>query len=225
MTNSPMKLFYSPRSPFVRKVMMVLHETDQLSEVELVPQTVALHLAPSKEVLAQNPLGKIPAMINENGEPLFDSRVICEHLDRRVKAGLFPEDHGQRNKQLRWQALGDGLTDILLIWRTELTRPSGLWSDVTDSWSVKVQHSMKQLEHDASQLSETPFGIGQIAVICALGQLDFRWPDCHWRTHFPTLSTCAKVWSERRSARLTIVPEEAAAVGAEITAGHLRFSA
>lgn len=204
---------------------MVLHETDQLSDVELVPQTVALHLAPSEEVLAQNPLGKIPAMIDENGEPLFDSRVICEHLDRRAGAGLFPEDQDQRNKQLRWQALGDGLTDILLIWRTEITRPSGVWSDVAEGWRVKVQHSMKQLEHDARQLSETPFGIGQIAVICALGQLDFRWPDCDWRTHFLALSTCEKVWLERHSTRLTIVPEEAAAVGAEITAGHLRFSA
>ena len=204
---------------------MVLHETDQLSDVELVPQTVALHLAPSEEVLAQNPLGKIPAMIDENGEPLFDSRVICEHLDRRAGAGLFPEDQDQRNKQLRWQALGDGLTDILLIWRTEITRPSGVWSDVAEGWRVKVQHSMKQLEHDARQLSETPFGIGQIAVICALGQLDFRWPDCDWRTHFLALSTCENVWLERHSTRLTIVPEEAAAVGAEITAGHLRFSA
>lgn len=220
-----MKLFYSPRSPFVRKVMMVLHETDQLSDVALVPQTVALHLTPSEEVLAQNPLGKIPAMIDENGEPLFDSRVICEYLDRRARAGLFPEDQGQRNRQLRWQALGDGLTDILLIWRTELTRPTGVWTDVTEGWSVKVQHSMTQLEHDANALMETPFGIGQIAVICALGQLDFRWPDCNWRAHFPALSNCEKMWSERRSVRSTIVPEEAAAVGAEITAGQLRFSA
>lgn len=223
MTDSPMKLFHSPRSPFVRKVMIVLRETDQLGDVELVPQTVALHMAPNADVLAQNPLGKIPAMIVENGEPMFDSRVICEYLDRRADAGLFPDDLALRNRQLRWQALGDGLTDILLLWRTELTRPAGPWTDVIDGWRKKVQQTMGWLERDAPELAEAPFGIGQIAIICALGQLDFRWPDCDWRTHFPALSDCAKVWAERSSARLTVVPEGAADAQAEVTTGQLYF--
>lgn len=224
MTTRPLKLFYSPRSPFVRKVMIVLHETDLLDEVELVREVVALHLQPNPAVVARNSLGKIPVLVPEGGEPLFDSRVICEYLDRRADAGLFPEDLDLRIKHLQWQALGDGLTDILLLWRTELTRPGGPWADVTNSWLEKVRQTMARLEDDAPRLAEVPFGIGQIAIVCALGQLDFRWPDCAWRTYFPSLADCAKNWSERSSVSLTAVPEDTESDAGEVTQGKLLFA-
>lgn len=224
MTKRPLKLFYSPRSPFVRKVMIVLNETDLLSKVELVREVVALHLEPNPAVLAQNSLGKIPVLVLEGGEPLFDSRVICEYLDRRAHAAIFPEDLDLRMQHLQWQALGDGLIDILLLWRTELTRPGDTWTDVTSSWLVKVRQTMARLECDAQELKGSPFGIGQIAIICALGQLDFRWPDCAWRTYFPSLADCAEYWAERSSVSLTAVPESLESEAGVATRGQLRFT-
>lgn len=224
MTTRPLKLFYSPRSPFVRKVMIVLHETDLLDEVELVREVVALHLQPNPAVMAQNTLGKIPVMVLETGDSLFDSRVICEYLDRRTNTGIFPEDLEPRIKHLQWQALGDGLTDILLLWRTELTRPGGPWADVTNSWSEKVRKTMARLESVAPQLAELPFGIGQIAIVCALGQLDFRWPDCAWRTYFPSLADCAENWSKRSSVFQTAVPADIESDANQVTQGQLLFA-
>ncbi|MDF0601374.1 glutathione S-transferase N-terminal domain-containing protein [Psychromarinibacter sp. C21-152] len=217
-----MKLHWSPRSPFVRKVMIVLHETGQLPEVELVPNTVALHLPPDPEVLAANPLGKIPALVTEGGTVLFDSRVICEYLDLRSGTGLFPAQTEARIDQLRWQALGDGLTDILLLWRTELTREAGPWTAVTDGWRAKVRAAMARLEAEADALAAGPSGIGQVAVICALGQLDFRWPDCAWRAHFPQLARAEAVWAAWESVKATAVAGDGAGPDA-VTAGQLTF--
>ncbi|MFD1753135.1 glutathione S-transferase N-terminal domain-containing protein [Salipiger marinus] len=84
-----MTLHWSPRSPYVRKVMITLHETGLLPEVALQRSVVALHLPPNAAVLADNPLGKIPALVTGDGPALFDSRVICEYLDLRAKAGFF----------------------------------------------------------------------------------------------------------------------------------------
>src|SRR3546814_15919853 len=86
-----MKLHWSPRSPFVRKVMITLHEAGLVERVELVRSVVAFAAAPNPEVLADNPLGKIPALILDDGTALFDSRVICEFLDGlHDRARLFP---------------------------------------------------------------------------------------------------------------------------------------
>ncbi|CUH80975.1 glutathione S-transferase C-terminal domain-containing protein [Tropicibacter naphthalenivorans] len=126
--------------------------------------------------------------------------------------------------QLCWQALGDGMTDILLLWRTELARPAAAWDKVTDAWRVKIRAAMRQLEQDAAQLSKSPFGIGQISVICALGQLDFRWSDCDWRTHFPQLAAFDAQMAQRASVASTVPDDDHAGDNvADITAGHLWF--
>ncbi len=218
-----MKLFWSPRSPFVRKVMIVVHETGLAADVECVRETVALHLPPNQEVLRHNPLGKIPALITNEGKTLFDSRVICEYLDTRAASGLFPADPDARFDHLRWQALGDGLTDILLIWRTELTREAGPWQAIAEGWQAKVTASMTQLEQEAGTLASTSFGIGQIAVVCALGQLDFRWPDCAWRDHFPGLKAFESAMAGRASVQTTAIAADAAGEPDEVTSGRLTF--
>lgn len=220
-----MKLHWSPRSPFVRKVMIVLHETGQLSEVECVRTLVALHLPPNPDVLSDNPLGKIPTLITEDGEAIYDSRVICEYLDMKATGGLFPTDAELRVKQLKWQVLGDGLTDILLLWRTELSRESAPWPTVTDGWRTKVRATMTRLEAEAEALDRTPFGIGQIAILCALGQLDFRWPECAWRTHFPALAAFEASLAERESIKATTIVDDQPAQDNSITAGELSFAA
>ena len=85
-----MKLSYSPASPYVRKVMVVLHETGQLDDVELVTTTTT-PLSPSLELIGKNPLGKVPALERDDGPALFDSRVICAYLNERGKGSLYPE--------------------------------------------------------------------------------------------------------------------------------------
>lgn len=218
-----MKLHWSPRSPFVRKVMIVLHETGQIDDVELVRSVVAMSQPPNPDVLRDNPLGKIPTLVTDEGLALFDSSVICEYLDRRAGAGLIPAEVAARMQALRWQALGDGLTEILLLWRTELTRPSGTWTAVTDGWQQKIRAGMALLDAEGGRLRDTPFGIGHAAVVCTLGQLDFRWSDSDWRTHFPTLAALAAQWDDRSSVSLTAVRNDQPD-GIDVTAGQLRFA-
>lgn len=220
-----MKLHWSPRSPFVRKVMIVLHESEQLDEVELERSLVALHLPPTSVLLAETPLGKIPALVTDDLGVLYDSRVICEYLDIRKQRELFPTDNIRRIEQLRLQALADGFTDLLLLWRTELQRENGKWTEITDGWHKKANAVMASLESDADKIQRTEFGIGHISIACALGQLDFRWPDCHWRDFFPKLQSLEKSLSQRPSINATKVIDDDPTSGNEITANQLRFHA
>lgn len=221
-----MKLHWSPRSPFVRKVMIALHETRQLEDVELVRSVVAVHLPPNPDVLADNPLGKIPTLITDEGSALFDSRVICEFLDARAGGGiLVSADPTARFAALRWQALADGATDILLAWRTELTRPTGPWVSITDSYQTKIRAVITRLEAESPALAAAPFGIGQISVLCLLGQLDFRWSDCDWRQHFPGLAACEQDWAARPSVQATPIvdDQDASPTTVAVTKGALSF--
>lgn len=217
-----MKLHWSPRSPFVRKVMIVLHETGQLDDVELVRSLVAVHLPPNADVLRDNPLGKIPALVTD-GKVLFDSRVICEFVDARGGGGLLA-DGAARFDALRWQALADGATDILLAWRTELLRPGGAWPKVTDGYAIKIAAALSRLNDEAEALRAAPFGLGHIAVICFLGQLDFRWNDAGWRVHFPALAALEAEWAQRASVAATrIVNDNPDPADDAVTAGVLTF--
>ncbi|MDF1856844.1 glutathione S-transferase [Pseudooceanicola sp.] len=218
-----MKLHWSPRSPFVRKVMIVAHETGLQDEIECVRSPVGLSRTPDPAIIVDNPLCKIPTLVTEDGLALFDSRVICEYLDLRTGTGLFPSELAPRMAQIRWQALADGMTDILLIWRTELTRETGPWQAVVDVWSEKVRASMQKLEDEAGALASTPFGIGQITVICALGQLDLRWPESDWRRHFPMLAEAEANWKTRPSVAAYPVSDGGEANPGDLTKGHLRF--
>lgn len=218
-----MKLHWSPRSPFVRKVMIVLEETGLTEQVERVRSVVAMPLPPNEAVMADNPLGKIPTLITEEGKALFDSRVICEYLDLRAGTALFPSEPSARMDHLVWQALGDGLTDILLLWRTELTRETGPWEAVTEGWQAKVRAAMARLEAEVPGLTAADFGIGHVAVICALGQLDFRWPDCGWRGHFPELANWQAAMAARPSVAANPVVNDQGEGENEITVGRLSF--
>jgi len=184
-----MKLHWSPRSPFVRKVMIVAHEKGLVERLECVRSVVAYAAAPNEDVLRDNPLGKIPALVLEDGRCLFDSPVICEYLDALDgHPTLLPKEGADRFAQLRWQALGDGMTDILLLWRNEQMRPGGEYGVVVKAFERKIRASFAQLETEAVSLSDTPFGLGQIAIICAIGQLDFRFRNSHWRAAHPRLA-------------------------------------
>src|SRR5512145_2041382 len=111
-----MKLHWSPRSPFVRKVMVFAHEVGLAHRIEMVRTHVAM-TNPNRDLMKLNPLGKIPTLITDQGKVLFDSTVICEYL-HSLHGGqkLFPQVPDQRWQALRWHALGDNMLDTLVLW-------------------------------------------------------------------------------------------------------------
>jgi glutathione S-transferase len=208
-----MKLHWSPRSPFVRKVMIVLHETGQLDRVERVRTVVAVGAPPGPDILDDNPLGKIPALVLDDGRCLFDSRVICEYLDtRHVGQRLLPDDGEARLTHLRWQALGDGVTDILLLMRTEYLRAQPD-ATILEGFRRKLFASFGRLEAEAEQLVATPFGLGQISILCAIGQLDFRYAGSNWQAAYPALAGWYDAYSQRDSVKATAVVDDAPPTG------------
>jgi glutathione S-transferase len=203
--------------------MIVLHETGQLDDVTLERHVAALHVPPDSEFLNDAPLGKIPALVTAEHNVLYDSRVICEYLDYRQKSGLFPTEPAARFAHLRWQALADGLTDLLLLWRTELNRDNGKWVEITEGWQRKANAVMSTFEQEAEKIQRAEFGIGHVSIVCAMGQLDFRWPDCNWRSFFPTLAVLDESLSSRESVRATPVVNDDPGQTNDITANQLRF--
>lgn len=212
-----MKLHWSPRSPFVRKVMIVLHETGLLDRVECVRSFVAFAAEPNPEVLEDNPLGKIPTLVLDDGTTLFDSRVICEYLDGlHDGTPLFPAAQPERFAQLRWLSLGDGLTEVLLLWRIERMRANGPEPVILAAFDTKVRASLAMLEREADTLTATPFGIGHAAIVCALGQLDFRFADSGWEQAHPRLAAWYAGILERPSVAATAVVDDAPAAAKDM---------
>src|SRR5580692_10038177 len=119
-----MKLHWSPRSPFVRKVMIVAHERGLVARIACV-RTVAATAKPHAELMQDNPLSKIPTLVLDDGTVLYDSPVICEYFDTLDGATkLFPKEPKARLAALRRQALGDGFLDMLVLLRDERMRAS-----------------------------------------------------------------------------------------------------
>ena len=220
-----MKLHWSPRSPFVRKVMIVAIEKGLENRLERVRSAVMLAAPPNPDVLADNPLGKIPTLVPDDAPALFDSRVICEYLDG-IGAGprLIPEAFDDRITCLRWQAFGDGLTDIFLLWRTEMARGEQRSEVISDSFDAKVHASLARLETEADALRDTAFGLGHVAIVCAIGQLDFRFPDSGWKAAHPRLSAWYAEMQERPSVAETAIADDGAAAMGDV-AMPLRFEA
>jgi glutathione S-transferase len=181
-----MKLRHSHNSPFVRKVMLVAHHHGLLDRIDIVPvsrpATQAFGLA-----TPENPLMKIPALTTDDGTVLFDSPVICEYLDTiGSRRKLFPAEGPARWTALRQQALGDGIGDSVILCSYELRRPEAQRSpEWTESQMARVHQGLAAAEaEDLAGLST----IGPIAVACAIGYLDFRFPDDGWRERHPKLA-------------------------------------
>jgi glutathione S-transferase len=197
-----MKLHWSPRSPFVRKVMVAAHELGLVDRLSLVRTVVAMK-ATNKDLLPDNPLSKLPTLVLDDGTPLYDSVVICEYFDTLHNGTkLFPVDPKAKWTALRRHALGDGLLELLILWRNEREREHPAPAFLT-SFQEKYDATLDALEKDAAGLAATPFGIGHIAIGCALSYSDFRFPDLDWRGHHPQIAAWHKTFSERPSARAT----------------------
>jgi glutathione S-transferase len=197
-----MKLHWSPRSPFVRKVMIFAHETGLAGRIERVRTVVAM-TRPNAALMRDNPLGKLPALVLDDGRALFDSAVICEYLDGlHAGARLFPQAGQPRWEALRWQALGDGLLDILVLWRNarEWEAPQ---QDLLDAFDMKTRAALALLEKEASALEAAAFSIGHIAILCVLGYLDYRFAAFGWRAAHPRIAAWFAAQSQRPSVRMT----------------------
>ena len=176
-----MRLFYSPFSPFARKVRACAIARGIDGQIDLVQTS-----GEGAELVAFNPLGKLPCLVTDDGTALFDSRVICEFLDGMGDGfPLFPE-HGLRVRDLRLQALGDGMSDAAVLRRGLTAHPA---SDARDAaiatQKAKVDRSIALLERDCPAAH---LDIGTLAVACALGYLDLRYADERWRPSSPRLA-------------------------------------
>jgi glutathione S-transferase len=199
-----MTLHWSPRSPYVRKVMIVSHETGLADRLHTV-RTVVGGTEPHWKLMARNPLGKIPTLELADGTVLYDSPVICEYLDTLHDGPrLFP--HGsERFTALRRLALGDGMLDTALAWISERFRPEARQSEPHMAlWRAKLRASVDALEHEAEALSAAPFGIGHIALGVALGYLDFRFGELAWRDGHPRLTAWQAGFDARPSVQANL---------------------
>ncbi len=186
----------SPSSPFVRKVRIAASVLGLEPEIALEPADT---MNASDPVRRQNPLGKIPALVLEDGTVLFDSRVILDYLDHRAGGGrIVPSDAGARFAALRLQALADGLMDasVLLVYEGRFRPAERHEPKWLDHQSGKIARALAALEATPPALSTTP-DVGQIALACALGYRDFRFEGT-WRREHPRLVA----WLDRFAARV-----------------------
>ncbi|SES10172.1 Glutathione S-transferase [Tranquillimonas rosea] len=200
-----MQLFHSPGSPFVRKVVALVHEAGRVGDLALVPATVS-PVTSGDATLAHNPLGKIPTLQRPDGPALYDSRVICRYLDAHWDAGLYPETRIW--DVLTLEATADGIMDAAVLMTYEARfRPAEMRSQewVDGQWG-KIARSLDALEtrwmsHLAGRLD-----MGQIALACALAYVDFRHGDRNWRAgHAPLAEWFAKI-EARESMQATQPP-------------------
>ena len=198
----PMILRYSPTSPYVRKVSVVIRELGLSGEIECVPTDP---WDPATDLSDQNPLGKVPTLITEAGETLFDSHVICEYLDG-IHGGpkLIPEDPKTRIEALQLEALGDGVLDAAVLAFIEAERrPEAFrWPVWASRQRAAIDRSLHWLaEH--LHLSADRMHLGHLTIGCALGYLDFRLGDLNWRERHRNLSGWYEELSARESMRQT----------------------
>lgn len=182
-----MRLFWGSASPFVRKVMAVAHELGVEHQIERL-DSAAHPVDRDSRIQAFHPLAKVPAAMTDDGVALYDSRVICEYLDALAGGGLFPPPGPARWTALRRQALADGLLDAALLVRYELlARPALLqWPVWIEKQRDKVIDALDAMQADVPDAD--CHDIGAIAYGCALGWLDFRFPEIDWRDARPALA-------------------------------------
>lgn len=202
-----MKIFYSASSPFVRKVMVVAHELGVADRIERLPS--AVHpIRADTGVLRYNPLGQVPTFFTDDGEVLYDSRVICEYLDASHGDGrIFPAAGAARWRALREQALADGIIAAGILIRYELTvrEAAGQHADWIAGQRRKIEDGVRTIEADASALASR-VDIGAISLACALSYLDFRLPEIAWRQASPQSAQWLDAFVESRPSLLRTKP-------------------
>ena len=197
-----MRLYFSPASPFVRKVRVTALELGLGNQIELISISLT-PVSPHDGVRSNNPLGKIPTLIADDGSALYDSPVICEFLDALAGGNrIFPPVGAARWTALRRQALADGIMDAAVLTRyEEAVRPKELrWRGWADGQLLKIRTALDVLERDNL---EGTFDIGTISTACALSYLDLRFESEGWRKSRPRLAAWAAAIGKRPSLAAT----------------------
>ena len=194
-----MKLYWSPASPYARKVRVVAREKQVARRIE---EMVVDAFADPPELTGSNPLGRVPALVLDDGTALYDSPVIVAYLDAVGEGGpLVPAEGAARFAVLRAEALADGVMDLGVGLILERRKPDGEKSPTTAArWRGQLPRALDAIATDHARLPG-PFSLGHVAFACALGYLDFRHPDVNWREGRETLAD----WFAAISARPSLV--------------------
>ncbi|MDR5652634.1 glutathione S-transferase family protein [Ruixingdingia sedimenti] len=198
------RLFFSPASPFVRKVMVAALERGV--EIEKLP-SAAWPVKRDPNIVRHNSTGKVPCLLLEDDSPVFDSRVITAYVDSVGTTGetIYPQDT-RRFTVLTVEALGDGILEAALLHRYEnVLRPEDKrWDDWARGQMEKVDSGLDDLEGRWFAAISDGFNAGSIAAACALGYLDFRFADKDWRSGRPRLADWFAQVSARPSMQATL---------------------
>ena len=202
-----MKLIGSITSPYVRKVRIVMAE--KKLDFEFVTEDV---WAADTNISASNPLGKVPCLVMEAGEAIFDSRVIVEYVDTLSHVGKLIPDRGRERAEVKtWEALSDGLLDAAILARLEATWPGRKESERSQAWIdrqlKKIDDSLIAMDRALAERSNCvgiQISLADIAVGVAVGYLDFRFPQIDWRGQHPNLGALYERLSQRQSFKDTL---------------------
>ncbi|HEY3046639.1 MAG TPA: glutathione S-transferase N-terminal domain-containing protein [Polaromonas sp.] len=197
-----MKLIGSATSPYVRKVRIVMAE--KKLDYQLILEDV---WAANTTITASNPLGKVPCLVMEGGEAVFDSRVIVEYLDTLSPVGkLIPAQGRERAEVKTWEALADGLLDAAILVRLEATWAGRSEQERSQAWIArqlgKINATLKAMSTglaDKAFCSGIHLSLSDVAVGCALGYLDLRFPEIDWRESYPNLAKLQEKLAQRPS--------------------------
>ncbi len=201
-----MKLFYSPFSPFTRKVLITAQITGHFKDIETIDTISSGTFKLSEDYHRSNPLLKIPALQISPDNSIIDSKIICEYLNANSKKdSIYPKNQDQYFLQKKIEAIADGATDATVLRRYESLRPTNLFSqDYDDKQKLKVDNSLNYLESQIDDLKNLHM-IGEISIMCMLSYLDLRFPKENWRTTRPKLSKWyeeCRTWEPFLSTRL-----------------------
>ncbi len=197
-----MKLIGSLTSPYVRKVRVVMAE--KKLDYQLILDDV---WSDDTQIMTSNPLGKVPCLIMEGAEAVFDSRVIVEYVDTLSPVGkLIPTQGRERAEVKTWEALADGVLDAAVLARMESTWKHRSDTERSQAWidrqMLKIDAGIKSMSRGLGEkpfCSGIHFSLSDVAVGCALGYLDFRFPSIDWRTQYPNLARLAEKLNQRQS--------------------------
>jgi glutathione S-transferase len=193
-----MKLHYALSSPYVRKVMLVAHESGLSDRIELLPTTPQTIVG---DVSSENPLGQIPTLITDEGVSLYDSNVIAEYLDDLGKGGLLPASGPDRWQVLKQQSLGQGMINAANLRYNETRRPEG---EMSPAWITKKDNELHRTFDALEAMAKTGelsdnANMGTLTIACAIAYAGLRWPEGAWDTGRPALAAWYRKFSARPS--------------------------
>ena len=203
-----MKLYFSPASPYVRKVLASAIELDLEHRIERVPCSVHV-IRRDVNVVVHNPLGQVPTLIADDGTVLYDSRVVCEYLDTLAGGHrLFPLPMDRRYRALTEQAASDGLLDAAVLARQELTlRPADkVWEPWREAQIAKIVSALDRMQQWSPTFGDR-VDIGTLTTACAIGYLEFRYADFDWRSGRGMLADWFESFARRPSIARTVPGE------------------